>query len=110
MRGVFAAGGNHKVDWSIERILATADKLVGLDVLTRLHNTWGPRCFRLAGADTRSVSFICADVAMERTSPEPLKPRSYLKNSGGKACRRDTLTFVPVIRSNSETLQSGVFQ
>jgi hypothetical protein len=41
MRGVIAAGGSHEVDWSIERILATADKAVGVDVLTRLHNEWG---------------------------------------------------------------------
>jgi len=41
MRGVIAAGGSHEVDWSIERILVTADKAVGLDVLTRLHNEWG---------------------------------------------------------------------
>jgi hypothetical protein len=41
MRGVIAAGGNHEVDWPIERILATADKAVGLQVLTRLHNEWG---------------------------------------------------------------------
>jgi hypothetical protein len=43
MRGVLAAGGNHEVDWSIERILATADKAVGLDVLSRLHDAMGPR-------------------------------------------------------------------
>jgi hypothetical protein len=41
MRGVLAAGGSHEVDWSIERILATADKAVGVDVLTRLHSEWG---------------------------------------------------------------------
>jgi hypothetical protein len=41
MRGVLAAGGSHEVDWSIERILATADKAVGVDVLTRLHHEWG---------------------------------------------------------------------
>jgi hypothetical protein len=41
MRGVLAAGGSHEVDWSIERILATADKAVGVNVLTRLHNEWG---------------------------------------------------------------------
>jgi predicted metalloprotease with PDZ domain len=41
MRGVIAAGGNHEVDWPIERILATADKAVGLQVLTRLHSEWG---------------------------------------------------------------------
>jgi hypothetical protein len=41
MRGVIAAGGSHEVDWSIERILATADKAVGGNVLTRLHNEWG---------------------------------------------------------------------
>jgi hypothetical protein len=41
MRGVLAAGGSHEVDWPIERILATADKAVGVDVLTRLHNEWG---------------------------------------------------------------------
>ena len=43
MRGVIAAGGNHEVDWSIERILATADKAVGVDVLTRLHEKMGPK-------------------------------------------------------------------
>jgi predicted metalloprotease with PDZ domain len=41
MRGVLAAGGNHEHDWSIQRILSTADKAVGLDVLTRLHDQWG---------------------------------------------------------------------
>jgi predicted metalloprotease with PDZ domain len=43
MRGVLAAGGNHEVDWSIGRILATADKAVGVDVLTRLHDQWGSK-------------------------------------------------------------------
>jgi hypothetical protein len=41
MRGVLAAGGSHEVVWPIERILAAADKAVGVDVLTRLHNEWG---------------------------------------------------------------------
>ncbi|HXO71737.1 MAG TPA: hypothetical protein VN838_22480 [Bradyrhizobium sp.] len=43
MRGVLAAGGNHEVDWSIERILSTADKAVGVDVLTKLHDAWGAK-------------------------------------------------------------------
>jgi predicted metalloprotease with PDZ domain len=43
MRGVIAAGGSHEVDWSIERVLGTADKAVGSDVLTRLHNLWGAK-------------------------------------------------------------------
>ena len=43
MRGVLAAGGNHEQDWSIQRILSTADKAVGLDVLTRLHDQWGSK-------------------------------------------------------------------
>ena len=43
MRGVLAAGGSHEVDWPIERILNTADKAVGVDVLTRLHNEWGKK-------------------------------------------------------------------
>jgi hypothetical protein len=43
MRGVIAAGGSHEVDWPIERILGVADKAVGVDVLTRLHNSWGPK-------------------------------------------------------------------
>jgi predicted metalloprotease with PDZ domain len=43
MRGVLAAGGNHEQDWSIGRILSTADKAVGVDVLTRLHEEMGPR-------------------------------------------------------------------
>jgi hypothetical protein len=43
MRGVIAAGGNHEQDWSIERVLATADKAVGVDVLTRLHDEMGSK-------------------------------------------------------------------
>jgi hypothetical protein len=43
MRGVLAAGGNHEQDWSIERVLSTADKAVGVDVLTKLHDEMGPR-------------------------------------------------------------------
>jgi len=43
MRGVLAAGGSHEVDWPIERILATGDKAVGVNVLTRLHNEWGQK-------------------------------------------------------------------
>jgi hypothetical protein len=43
MRGVLAAGGNHEQNWSIQRILSTADKAVGLDVLTRLHDQWGSK-------------------------------------------------------------------
>jgi hypothetical protein len=43
MRGVISAGGNHEQDWSLERVLTTADKAVGADVLTRLHNEMGPK-------------------------------------------------------------------
>jgi hypothetical protein len=43
VRGVLAAGGNHEVDWSIERILSTADRAVGGDVLTKLHDAWGTK-------------------------------------------------------------------
>src|SRR6267378_5082455 len=43
MRGVIAAGGNHEKDWPIERVLATADKAVGVDVMTRLHNEMGAK-------------------------------------------------------------------
>jgi hypothetical protein len=43
MRGVLAAGGNHEKDWPIGRVLATADKAVGVDVLERLHSAWGSK-------------------------------------------------------------------
>ena len=43
MRGVLAAGGNHEKDWSLDLVLSTADKAVGVDVLTRLHNEMGPK-------------------------------------------------------------------
>src|SRR6202048_139748 len=43
MRGVLAAGGNHEQDWPIERVLTSADKAVGVDVLTHLHNEMGPK-------------------------------------------------------------------
>lgn len=41
MRGVLSEGGNHEIDWSIDRILSTADKAVGIDVLSRLHDEMG---------------------------------------------------------------------
>jgi hypothetical protein len=40
---VLAAGGNHAQDWTIERVLATADKAVGVDALTRLHDEMGTK-------------------------------------------------------------------
>lgn len=43
MRGVLAAGGNHEQDWSLDRVLSTADRAVGADVLTKLHNELGPK-------------------------------------------------------------------
>jgi hypothetical protein len=43
MSGVIAAGGNHEQDWPIERVLATADKAVGVNVLTRLHSEMGAK-------------------------------------------------------------------
>jgi len=43
MRGVLAAGGNHEKDWSLDRVLAAADKAVGVDVLTKLHDEMGPK-------------------------------------------------------------------
>jgi hypothetical protein len=43
MRGVLAAGGNHEVDWPIDRILSTADRAVGVYVLTKLHDEWGSK-------------------------------------------------------------------
>jgi hypothetical protein len=43
MRGVLAAGGNHEEDWTIERVLATADKAVGVDVMTKLRDAWGSK-------------------------------------------------------------------
>jgi hypothetical protein len=46
MRGVLATGGNHEQDWPIERVLSTADKAVGLGVLTHLHNEMGSKPVR----------------------------------------------------------------
>ncbi len=43
MRGVLAAGGNHERDWSIGRVLSTADRAVGVDVLTGLHGEMGSK-------------------------------------------------------------------
>jgi hypothetical protein len=43
MRGVIDAGGSHEVDWPIGRILATADKAVGVNALTRLHDEMGAK-------------------------------------------------------------------
>lgn len=43
VRGVLEAGGDHEQNWTIGRVLATADKAVGGDVLTRLHEQMGPK-------------------------------------------------------------------
>ena len=43
LRGVIASGGSHEVDWSIERVLSIADKAIGVDVLTRLHDEMGAK-------------------------------------------------------------------
>jgi hypothetical protein len=43
LRGILAAGGSHEVDWPIDRVLATADRAVGVDVLTKLHGEWGAK-------------------------------------------------------------------
>ncbi len=43
MRGVLAAGGNHEKDWTLARVLSTADHAVGGEVLTRLHDEMGPK-------------------------------------------------------------------
>lgn len=43
VRGVIAAGGNHARDWTLQRVLSTADRAVGADVLTRLHDEMGAR-------------------------------------------------------------------
>ncbi|MDR3386551.1 MAG: hypothetical protein P4L92_05815 [Rudaea sp.] len=43
MRGVLAAGGNHEVDWPIERVLAAADKAVGVPVMTKLYADWATK-------------------------------------------------------------------
>jgi hypothetical protein len=38
---VIAAGGSHEKNWPIERVLATADKAVGVDAMTRLYREMG---------------------------------------------------------------------
>lgn len=71
MRGVVVAGGNHEHDWSIERVLSTADKTVGVDVLTRLHNEMGPKpvtpdlaaLWRDLGVKSQGESFELDDTA-----------------------------------------------
>jgi hypothetical protein len=58
MRGVLAAGGNHEKDWSIDRILAAADKAVGVDVMTKLHNEMGPKSV------TPDLAGLCRDLGL----------------------------------------------
>ena len=41
LRGIVAAGGTHDKDWPISRILAVAEKSVGLPVLSDLYETMG---------------------------------------------------------------------
>ena len=75
MRGVIAAGGNHEQDWSIDRVLATADKAVGVDVLTRLHNEMGPKPVTpdLAATLARSRAEIARRRVSNSTIPHRLR-------------------------------------
>jgi hypothetical protein len=41
LRGIVAAGGTHNKDWPIDRILAIADKSVGMPVLSQLYERMG---------------------------------------------------------------------
>jgi hypothetical protein len=60
MRAVIAAGGNHEQDWPIARVLSTADKAVGVDVLTRLHNEMGAR------PETPDLAALWRDLGLRR--------------------------------------------
>ena len=41
LRGILAAGGNNQQDWRMDRVLAVADKAVGVPVLTDLYAKMG---------------------------------------------------------------------
>jgi hypothetical protein len=43
MRGVVAAGGTHDQDWTIEKILKTADAATGTDVMSTIHRNMGSK-------------------------------------------------------------------
>jgi len=73
MRGVLAAGGNHEADWSIERILSTADKAVGVNVLTKLHDEWGSKPVKPdLGALWRDLGVRLRDGGIEFDDTAPL--------------------------------------
>jgi len=82
MRGVQAAGGSHEVDWPIERILNAADKAVGVDVLTRLHNEWGQK------AVTPDLNQLWRDLG--------------LRNSGGTLEFDDTAPLAAIRKAITE--------
>ena len=97
MRGVIAAGGNHEQDWSIERVLSTADKAVGVDVLTRLHNEMGSKpvtpdlaaLWRDLGLKSQGDDLEFDDTApLVRRSARPSRSR---EPNGGHRHRRRTL-------------------
>ena len=73
MRGVQAAGGSHEVIWPIERILTTADKAVGVDVMTRLHEEWGRKPVKPdLGQLWRDLGLRVADGNLEFDNSAPL--------------------------------------
>ena len=63
LQGVLAAGGNYAVGWPVERVLATADKAIGLSVLSDLYAQMKdqpcpvdlPALWRNLGVDTRQT-------------------------------------------------------
>jgi hypothetical protein len=72
MRGVIAAGGNHERDWPIQRVLSTADKAVGADVLMRLYGEMAtkPVTIDLAGLwRDLGVNSRNGSVAFDDTAP-----------------------------------------
>jgi len=84
MRGVQAAGGSHEVDWPIERILAAADKAVGVDAMTQLHSEWGERPV------TPDLNQLWRDLGLRKT-----EAGLEFDNSAPMASIREAITAPP---------------
>ena len=78
LQGVLAAGGSYAVQWPIERVLATADRAVGLNPLTDLHREMGPVAMSV------DLPALWRELGVEPKSPDVAR----LSNDATKAAVR----------------------
>ena len=85
MRGVLAAGGNHEVNWPMERVISEADAATGQNVLTQLHDEMGTKSI------SPDLSVLWRDLGLK-----PTEAGIEVDNGAPLAAIRASITRRPV--------------